>query len=87
MTPFQLRKCLELLTGPPMSQRRLAEELGCSERLVRRWIADEVLIPAKVAAWLEARVAARKQQLRAFPDPPPPQPGSWYLQPGRPKNE
>jgi transcriptional regulator with XRE-family HTH domain len=52
MTPTRLRECLEALRW---SQRELAAELGCSDRLVRRWAAGSLgyAVPERVSEWLE----------------------------------
>ncbi len=63
MTPFQFRASLECLRW---SQRGVAEALGCDDRLVRRWAAGQVPIPAVVAEWLDK--AARWHAMN-----PPPQ--------------
>ena len=50
MTPFEFRASLGCLRW---SQRGLADALGCDDRLVRRWAAGQVAIPAAVAIWLD----------------------------------
>jgi transcriptional regulator with XRE-family HTH domain len=51
MTPTTLRAALAAIGW---SQTDLARELGCSDRLVRRWAAGAqgYAIPGPVAAWL-----------------------------------
>ena len=51
MTPTRLRECLDALRW---SQRALADNLGVSERIARRWAAGSAIIPGPVASWLES---------------------------------
>lgn len=50
MTPNRFRNCLAVLGW---TQRGLAANLQCDDRLVRRWASGEAEIPPGVAAWLE----------------------------------
>lgn len=63
MTPTRLRECLVALHW---SQGDLADVLGCSSRLVRRWAAGGEPVPDRVAEHLERLVAL----LEANPVPP-----------------
>lgn len=49
MTPDRFRECLTRLR---FSTRGLADVLGCDDRMVRRWSAGRVPIPAEIVAWL-----------------------------------
>jgi hypothetical protein len=65
VTPTHYRECLDIVG---QSQRRLADLLGCSDRLTRAWASGRSRIPDDVAAWLEEWAAIRL----AHPDPDPP---------------
>ena len=41
-----------LLTELDWPYARVARELGCTNKLVRRWAAGEIGIPPEIAAWL-----------------------------------
>jgi ribosome-binding protein aMBF1 (putative translation factor) len=53
-TPTQLREWLDAIGW---TQRGLAAQLDCDERMVRRWFNGEWKMPPSVAAWLK-RIAA-----------------------------
>jgi ribosome-binding protein aMBF1 (putative translation factor) len=57
MTPAALRSALRTLHW---SQRALAAELGCDERLVRRWALGAAPVPPEVGGWLTALLLARE---------------------------
>jgi hypothetical protein len=49
MTPTELKECLRLINW---SQRRLATEIQCHERTVRRFVDGTYVMPEPEAAWL-----------------------------------
>ena len=67
MTADRLR---EVLDAMGTTQRGLGELTGWDGRLVRRWAAGKVRIPADVAGWLEA-------QAKLMVEMPQPRP-EWF---------
>jgi hypothetical protein len=67
MTPLEMQGALERIYWP---NYHLARQLGCNEKLVRKWLAGLVPIPPRVGDWL-ARLAAAHAVL------PPPAPAEW----------
>jgi len=65
MTPNRYNRCLKVLR---LSQRYLAELVGCSSRLPGTWATGDQTIPEPIAVWLEQWVQLRK--MAPMPRPP-----------------
>ncbi len=57
MTANRFCKCLALLHW---SERDLAKNLYCDDRLVRRWAQGSELVPASIVQWLEELTITRE---------------------------
>jgi len=57
-------QCAAALETIGWSQRGLAAELACDERMVRRWALGEAPVPSSIARWL-TRLAAFHARQRA----------------------
>lgn len=64
--PMTGAELAETLATLQWSNRVLAAELACNEKLVRKWLADRVAVPAPVAVWL--RGLARVHAARPAPE-------------------
>ena len=75
MTPARYQDCLKHLR---LSQRGLAEVLGCSYRLTHEWSLGTTQVPQPIAVWLESCVVLRTAKPKAKLLRPP---REWRRQP------
>jgi hypothetical protein len=61
MTSAQFQHALDLLGLHP---KDFAAWIDCDERMVRRWAVGKMLIPSRVADWLEGLVTYLEQHPR-----------------------